>query len=131
MANHPQNSPRGLFSKVKVLVGNAGLSLIGDSTAITASGGVRLSGNSTGLLTHNTTGTLVVNGAATVAGTLGINGYVVTGGASALTGPSAALPGALSTGSIVFGANSTGGFVGVRGTGTGWKYLNVTTAQPT
>ena len=131
MANHPQNSPRGLFAKAKVLIGDAGLALTGDSTAIVASGGVRLSGNSTGLITHNSTGAFVANGAIESGGNVSVNGYAISASSTALSGPSADIPGDLSTGAIVFGANSTGGFVGVRGTGTGWKYLNVTADQPT
>ena len=138
MANHPQNSPRGLFAKNKVLVGNAGLALTGDSTAISVSGGVRLSGNSTGLITHNSTGTLVANGAIesggaiTSAGNVSINGFSIAGGSTALTGPDAALPGDWSTGSINFGVHSTGaGYIAVRTTGTTWKYLNVTVDIPT
>jgi hypothetical protein len=149
MANHPQNSPRGLWSKVKILIGTGGQALTGDSTALILAGGLkvsgedvtltanstsmvisgslRLSGNSTGIVSHDSTGRLTANGGIKIN-----NAYVITADNTALTGPNSALPGNYSTANIAFGQNSTGNsFVAVRTTGTTWKYLNVTTALPT
>lgn len=51
---HPQNSPRGYFSKKRVDVGSQQLTY--NSTALILSGGVRLNNKSTGQLTCNSTG---------------------------------------------------------------------------
>lgn len=59
MANHPQNSPRGLFMKKKITVATAtsgnGSSLTANSTALILSAGLSIS-STTRYITANTTG---------------------------------------------------------------------------
>jgi len=57
MAGRPQNSPRGLFAKSRVDIG--ALSLTANSTAVTLSGGLYVSGKAKGLLSANSTGLIV------------------------------------------------------------------------
>lgn len=119
----PQNSPRGLFSKQQINVGTQELTY--NSTALLVSGGIQITGAG-GLLSANSTGltlpgTLVLGGAITGSGS----------GAAVLVTATAALPGNVSAEGFSFLSNSTGNALLVNTTGTTWKYLNVTTAQPT
>ena len=102
MAGHSQSSPRGLWAKNRIDIGSN--ELTGDSTALVLSAGVKIS--DARYITADTTG------------------FVLTA--------ESALPGNVD-GGIQFTAisNSTGVALAVNSTGTTWKYLNVTTAQPT
>jgi len=51
---HPQNSPRGYFSKKRIDIG--GVEQTYNSTALLLSVGIRLNGKAAGLLTSNSTG---------------------------------------------------------------------------
>lgn len=57
MPGHPQNSPRGLFSKRGVTIG--GQAVTGNSSGVTFPGYVRTSSKSTGQLSSNSTGALI------------------------------------------------------------------------
>ena len=91
---HPQNSPRGLFAKRQVRLGDA-------------------SGNTVDL-------------------TNDANGVVVSGSQIRTSSAASALPGDVDVGAgLRLGENSTGHFIAINSTGTTWKYLNVTSKQPT
>ena len=145
---HPQSSPRGLFAKQRIdiqdeqitqnstgLVLNQGITisnqanaaLTGDSTGLVVAGGVKVSNQANAVVTGDSTGLILV-------GDLQINalrritadstGYVLTA--------EAALPGSVDGGDqFTMISNSTGVALAVNSTGTTWKYLNVTVAQPT
>lgn len=91
---HPQNSPRGLFAKRQVRLGDS-------------------SGNTLDL-------------------TNDANGLIVSGAQFKSDSAASALPGNVDAGAAFrLISNSTGVALGVNTTGTTWKYLNVTSAQPT
>lgn len=64
MANHPQNSPRGLFGKSVLYAANSTGSVTATPYAagVTFDGGIGVSGKSTGRLTANSTGLIIANG---------------------------------------------------------------------
>jgi len=120
----PQNSPRGLFAKDRIDVGAQ--QITANSTALLLSGGVQIAGAG-GLLSANSTGI-------TLPGTLTLGGAIVGSDSTTLgvvVGATAALPGNASLEGFAFLSNSTGNAILVNTTDTTWKYLNVTTAQPT
>lgn len=63
MADHPQNSPRGLFTRNKITVANS----TGNGTmtpyngGITFDGGIALSGKTAGKITANSTGAIIAD----------------------------------------------------------------------
>ncbi len=97
-----QNSPRGLFAKERIDVGSN--QVTGNSTALVLSQGVKISDAQT--LTGNSTG--IVHG-----------------------DPEAALPSTDEGAAWTIISNSTGVALAINTTGTTWKYLNVTSVQPT
>jgi hypothetical protein len=100
---HPQSSPFGLFAKQRIDVG--AMQLTANTTSLLLSGGVKISNAQQ--LTADSTG--IVHGNAV-----------------------SALPGAVDGGNQwTLVSNSTGVSLAVNTTGTTWKYLNVTTLQPT
>jgi hypothetical protein len=101
MMASPQNSPRGRFAKERIDVGSQNFTYT--STAVVLSGGLTLGGIMTGS---------------------GVGGGIVLAS-------TAALPGAVSLEGLGLLSNSTGNAIIVNTTGTTWKYLNVTTDQPT
>ena len=99
---HPQSSPRGLWAKERIDLGSQQLTK--NSTAVLFSGGIRISGAR--YITADSTG------------------FVLT--------TESALPGNVDGGNqFTMISNSTGVCLAINSTGTTWKYLNVTTAQPT
>jgi hypothetical protein len=107
---HPQSSPFGLWAKQRINVTTLGVgaslvTITGDSSGILLSGGIKVSNKQ--LLTGDSTG--IIHGNA----------------------PSA-LPGSVDGGNQwTLISNSTGVALAVNTSGTTWKYLNVTTLQPT
>lgn len=100
---HPQSSFRGLWAKQRLDVGAN--QITADSTALVLSAGIKISNAQT--LTADSTGIVFGN-------------------------PASALPGSVDGGvQLAMISNSTGVALAVNSTGTTWKYLNVTTAQPT
>jgi len=100
---HPQSSPRGLFAKNRIDIGSN--QITGDSSGILLNAGLKISNAQ--LLTADSTG--IVHGNAV-----------------------SALPGSVDGGiQWTLVSNSTGVAFAVNTTGTTWKYLNVTTLQPT
>lgn len=77
---HPQNSPRGLWSKRALQIG--GQAVTGNSTGVTFPGYVRVSNKSTGSMTANSTG-LIVAGAIYPTGS-SATGAKLTGNSTAL-----------------------------------------------
>jgi hypothetical protein len=103
MANHAQNSPRGLWAKAKFIVGTSStVALTGNSTGLVLSKGIKIS--NARQVTANSTG------------------FIVTG--------ETALPATDQGVAFTMGSNSTGAWMAVNTTATTWKYLNVTTKQP-
>jgi hypothetical protein len=99
---HPQSSPRGLWTKNRIDIGSN--QLTGDSTALVLNAGVKVS--NARYITADSTG------------------FILTAEAS--------LPGSVDGGNqFTLISNSTGVALAVNSTGTTWKYLNVTTDQPT
>lgn len=97
-----QNSPRGLFAKNRIDIGASNLTA--NSTGVLFSAGVRISGAR--YITADSTG------------------FVVTAESS--------LPGNVDGGNqFTLISNSTGVALAVNTSGTTWKYLNVTSIQPT
>lgn len=100
---HPQSSWRGLWAKARIDIGSSQLTY--DSTGLILNAGIKISNAQT--LTADSTGIVFGN-------------------------PASALPGSVDGGvQIAMISNSTGVALAVNSTGTTWKYLNVTTAQPT
>lgn len=97
-----QGTPRGRMVKGAFAIGSYGLTT--NSTGIVFSGGVKLS--SAQGLSGNSTGIIFNN-------------------------PEAALPETDNGAAITLISNSTGVALAVNSTGTTWKYLNVTSIQPT
>lgn len=129
MANHPQNSPRGLrtFKKVN-LVADAGTvtALTANSSGIVLDRGVKVSGVTNGQLTADSTG-LVLPGSVKVTNAryIGANstGYTFTA--------QAAKPTTRTSAKWSFITNSTGvNGILINTTGTTWKFVNVTTLIP-
>ena len=108
--SHPQNSPRGLFTKKDFRVGTSG-HVYFDSYATTA------------LLTANSTGLLV-------AGSVRVSGkrYISANSTGFLPQTTATIPSARSlTGRFAFIKTAAGtGAIAVNTTGATWKYLRVT-----
>lgn len=138
MMSRPQNAPKGLFTKKQINVGTQELTY--NSTHLILSGGIKLGGAAGGAITANSTGATFA-GAVTLGAGLTLNGSLNLGGTvngsnsttnSIITSATAALPGNVQgvVGLTVL-QNSTGIAYLVNTTGTTWKYLNVTTAQPT
>ena len=99
---HPQSSWRGLWAKNRIDIGSN--QLTGDSTGVLFNAGIQISGAR--YITADSTG------------------FILTA--------ESALPGNVDGGNqITLISNSTGVALAVNSTGTTWKYLNVTTAQPT
>jgi hypothetical protein len=99
---HPQSSPRGLWAKNRIDIGAN--QLTGDSTALVLNQGLKVS--NARYITADSTG------------------FVLTS--------EAALPGDVDGGvQFTMISNSTGVCMAVNSTGTTWKYLNTTDAQPT
>lgn len=104
-----QNSAKGYLSKQRIdatttfAIGT--LTLTDDATNTVFSGGIKIS--SAQGITGNSTGLVFAN-------------------------PVSSLPGNVDGGvQIGVGSNSTGVFLAINTSGTTWKYLNVTTKQPT
>ena len=110
---HPQNSPRGLHSKKKYEVGAEGV-IFTDYHATNA----LLDANSTGLLIP---AQIRIGGARYI--NANSTGFVVTA--------EAAIPTTDEGAAFTIISNSTGVAMAVNSTGTTWKYLNVTSVQPT
>ena len=106
MADKPQMYFRGLVTTRKLIIGSSGntAGLTVDSTAVLLSVGVKLNNSQT--LTGNSTA--IVHG-----------------------NPESALPSTDNGAAWTIISNSTGVAVAVNTTGTTWKYLNVTSVQPT
>lgn len=115
MANHPQNSPRGLFAKKRLVVGSDGLAFTSYA-------------NSTSLIAANSTGL-------TVAGGVRLNGarYIRANSTAYLFTAQAAKPSTRTAGfNWTFITNSTGvNGIALRTTATTWKYVSVTSVLPT
>jgi len=122
---HPQNSFRGLFAKTRIDMGSN--QITHNSTGLLLNAGVRLSGQANAFLTGDSTG-LVVAGGVKVSNkravTANSTGFALT---AESTIPTTNEAGAMF--SIV--SNSTGQALVVNSTAATWKYLNVTSKQPT
>ena len=112
MGLHPQSSPRGLWARSAIQVDDVYFNdysvntslLSDDSTGLVLAGGVKVS--DARYITANSTA------------------YTLTAESS--------LPGNVDGGAaFTLISNSTGVALAVNSTGTDWKYLNVTSAQPT
>ena len=147
---HPQNSPRGLFAKVRIDIGAQ--QMTANSTALLLSGGARLSAQANAIMTGDSTGVVlnaglkvsnkanaVMTGNATA---VVFNGGVKISNAQTITANStayiftseSALPGnvALTGAGLAMIQDSTGRVaLAINSSGTTWKYLNVTTKIPT
>ena len=101
MAGHPQNSPRGLFSKKQVDIAEDGGVYVHDYSTNTA------------VVAANSTGPIFA-------------------GQMTFTDAASSLPGNVDAGIAVrLVSNSTGVAIALNTSGTAWKFLNVTSAQPT
>ena len=123
---HPQNSPRGLFAKQAILVEEGVGILFGDYDT-----------GSSALLTASASG-LEVAGSVKISGqTLATisgdaRGLSLSGSSILFSAPSDAIPSGVDRAATLWMvSNSTGFAVTVNTTGTTWKYLNTTDAQPT
>lgn len=104
---HPQNSPRGLFSKKGINIGGQAVS--GNSSGVTFPGYVRVSGKSTGALSANSTALIV-------AGPLRLNSKStgqISANSTAILVPASGLQMAALT-SLKITSNSTGIRIGAR-----------------
>ena len=149
---HPQSTPRGNKATQRLDIGagyvtadstgnllfSAGIAFSGESsdiitqnsTALLLSAGLALSGEETDIITQNSTALFLASG-------LALSGEatdIITQNSTAVALPSGltlknltAAPGTrYAPGSVVFIANSTGNMIAVNTTGTSWTYLNVT-----
>ena len=126
---HPQSTPRGNKATQRQDIG-AGY-VTADSTGnLLFSAGIAFSGESSDIITQNSTGLLLSAGLALS----GEETDIITQNSTAVALPSGltlknltAAPGTrYAQGTMVFVANSTGTMIAVNTTGTTWTYLNVT-----
>lgn len=104
---HPQNSPRGLFTKRGITIG--GQAVTGNSSGVTFPGYVRLSGKSTGQLTANSTGALITGALYVSAKTTG----KISANSTAILFPASGVQMAALT-TLKITSNSTGIKIGTR-----------------
>jgi len=118
----PQNSPRGSFGKKKIVIGSQSITY--DSTGIVLEAGVKIS--DTLYLTSDSTA-IVSSGGFKVS-----DARYLTANSTAFIGTAeAAIPTTDNGAAFTLVSNSTGVALAVNTTGTTWKYLNVTSTQPT
>lgn len=119
----PQNSPRGSFGKKKITIGDSNLQA--NSTGIYLSAGLALSGK-TAMATQNSTGVIFPD-------QIQINAarYINANSTAFIVTAEATLPTTDNGAAFTIISNSTGVAIAVNSTGTTWKYLNVTSVQPT
>ena len=126
---HPQSSPRGYVAKQRIDV--AGAQATADTTGnLRLNAGLALSGETTDIITQNSTALLLAGGLALSGETTD----VITQNSTAVAMPSgltlknlsAAPATRYAPGSAVFVTNSTGSMIALNTTGTTWTYCNVT-----
>jgi hypothetical protein len=123
---HPQGTNRGYIAKQRIDVGKAQSTY--DSTGnVKFNAGLALSGGSD-VITQDSTGNVAITDGIKISGqtsavTQSANGLIIPVVTSAPTGR-------VHNGTIAVLQNSTGQAVMLNTTGTTWKYLNVTDAQP-
>lgn len=118
---HPQSSPRGLFAKQRIDVGAQQLTT--NASGLVLNNGVKVG---SAQLTSDTT-SLVLAGGVKISDAR----YITANSTAYIFTAEAALPTTDNGIAMSFVSNSTGVAVVVNSTGTTWKYLNVTTVQPT
>ena len=142
---HPQNSPRGLFAKDQANITTLVPAIDGDSvvfenglligtsdtaqitantTGIILAGAIRINDVAAGQVSANSTALIIPVAAKIGTQTLTSNSTAIT-----ITGGPTGLPSA-AAGSIAFGSNTTGQWMGIRLTDTSWAYFNTTSVQP-
>lgn len=114
---HPQSSARGLFAKKKIQLGNSTSTLSYNTTGVTVSGALYLSGQGAGgKLSANSTA-ITAGGGLVATGTLVVGAQAVKGLISA-NSTSLTLPGNLkitgAAAAALFTANSTGIKIGAK-----------------
>ena len=118
---HPQNSPRGLFSKQTVYIGGVKLANPA-STNLQLGGGLALSGK-TAYATQNSTAVIMASGLALS----GQSTYMTANSTANIIFPVlAAIPATRVVGGIAFVSNSTGKSLVFHSTGTTWVYASKT-----
>jgi hypothetical protein len=115
---HPQNSPRGLFTKKRITIGNSTSTITYNSTGLVVSGALYVSGSSAAgaKITGNSTA-ITLGGGAVVTGTVVVGNQAVKGlisaNSTALTLPNVMkITGAHANATIT--ANSTGIKIGTK-----------------
>ena len=132
MAVRHQNTGReSLAVRQLVLATNGTGKLDADSTGnLRYSKGLALSGETTDVITQNSTALLLAGGLALSGEATDVitqdSTAVIFAGAVRITAASAVLSGRKAPGTLMMVGNSTGNMLAVNTTGTTWKYLNVT-----
>jgi hypothetical protein len=125
--SHPQNSPRGRFSKAKIVSGDQ--SLVGNSTGMQLGAGLALSARSSYATEDSSGNFLLPAGLALSAKTAK---FITQNSTGAIFPTVAAKPSARSSCKIAFLTNTTGkNYLAINTTGATWNYLQVTSVQPT
>jgi len=134
MANRPQNSAKGSFSKSKVSIGASGYLFFEDystntailttnTTSLLVAGSIRLNGQANSVITGTASGNLLTAG-------IGLSGqakyFTANSTATAIIPTVAALPSARVVGGVAFVSNSTGKALAYHSTGTTWLYVSGT-----
>ena len=117
---HPQNSPRGLFSKKTIEID--GNTIEGNSTGVQLENGLALSGQS-GYIAQSASGVILPTGLSLSAQT---DYHTANSTASWIFPSTAVLPSTRVVGGLVFVSNSTGKALAYHSTGTTWLYMSGT-----
>lgn len=119
-----QNSPRGAFSKKYIDIGGQAIQAA-SATGLQLPAGLALSGK-TSYMTQNSTG-VVFPGAVQVSA----KKYISANSTAIILSTVAAKPATDNGAAFTMISNSTGVALAVNSTGVTWKYLQVTSVQPT
>lgn len=145
---HPQNSPRGLFAKQNIAIGEGGGLFLEDysgrtavltasSTGLQTPGQLKLGGHAEAIMVGSVTavqfsGGIKLNGNAKALINAAGPGLTLTGSSIVFSAPGASIPGNVDRGGgLTIMSNSTGVALCLNTTGTTWRYLEVTSRQRT
>ena len=145
---HPQNSPRGLFAKQNIAIGEGGGLFLEDysgrtavltasSTGLQTPGQMKLGGHAEAIMVGSVTavqfsGGIKLNGNAKALINASGPGLTLSGSSIVCSGPGSAIPGNVDRGAaITMISNSTGVAWCLNTTGTTWRYIEVTGVQRT
>ena len=129
MMARPQNSPRGLFAKEKIYItsaGNTSAQMTADTSGnLKLNAGLLLSGETSDVITQDSTGVLLSAGIA-LSGQASSRALTQNSTASMIFPVETSIPTSRVVGGVCFVSNSTGKMLAYHSTGTTWLYANST-----